>query len=488
VLLERQQTLRALVDWSYDLLHEKERTLFARLSVFAGGSTLPAAEKICSFEPLARDDVLDLVTSLAEKSLLQVEGGDSNDRYRMLETIRDYAREKLEGRGESLATAARHCDFYFVLAKQGRDGILGPDQAEWIDCLEADLDNVRGAIALALTEQVDPFIAVKMAVALQGFWAFRGYVGEGRAIIRATLALQKVASSDLARGWALYVGAALAGRQGDHAEACRMLETCLQLRQQLGTPLDIAATLSTLGEARLHSGDAKGAAESEREALRIFRGLGERRGEAIGLLHLAHVARYAGDGAGARIHLEQALALGRDIKDRELEGECEWMLGALALDTGDVRASYVHLERSLTVCGNAGEKHGEAIASWWLGKADLAAGNLNLARIRLTGALQVLHSFEMYAETLGCLEDHAALAHASGLPQDAVRHLAAASAARDRLAIVLQPHEEVRRQATIATIRREIGDTGFNVAWSEGHLLDIGDAVRRAVSLNPREV
>ncbi len=485
VVLERQQTLRALVDWSYDLLHENERTLFARLSVFAGGFTLQAAEEICAFEPLARGDVLDLVTALAEKSLLQVEEGAGRDRYRMLDTIRDYARERLQGSGESLATASMHCEFYFALTKQVRDGLLGPDQAEWVDRMEADLDNVRDAIAMALSGNVDPFIAVKMSVALQGFWIYRGYVREGRAVIRSALALPRVANSDLAKGWALYVGAALAERQGEHAEARRMLETCLQLRQRLGSPNEIAATLSTLAEARLHSGDAEGAAECEREALQIFRDLGVRVGEAIGLLHLAHIYRFMGDDDQARLHLEQSLVLGREIRNVEVEGECEWLLGVLALDAGDVPSSYAHLERSLSVCKDAGEKHGEAIASWWLGKADLAAGKLDMARIRLTGAIRVLDSFEMYAETLGCLEDYAALAIAQGLSRDGVRHLAAAAAARDRLAMVLPPRDDAHRRATIAALRTELGDTAFDEAWSDGHALEITDAVRRAVTSHP---
>ncbi|UCG98963.1 MAG: hypothetical protein JSW31_08040, partial [Burkholderiales bacterium] len=150
-LPQRQQTLRALVDWSYDLLGENEKCLLDRLGVFVGGFDLPAAEAVCGVDPLDAMDVLDLLGSLAEKSLVMLDEREEGSRYRMLETIRQYAREKLDGRGEdAAATAARHCQHYFVFAKAVRDGIEGPEQATWLRRAETDVDNLRAAIALAL--------------------------------------------------------------------------------------------------------------------------------------------------------------------------------------------------------------------------------------------------------------------------------------------------------------------------------------------------
>ncbi len=300
VLLARQQTLRALVDWSYDLLGETERVLLVRLSVFAGGFDLEAAEQVCGTQPIEPIAILDVVGSLVDKSLVIADDGRAGTRYRMLDTIRDYARDKLDASGEQADVTTRHCQHYFALAKRIRDGCKGADLAKWIQRAESDLDNLRGATALALAAGVDPLIAVKIAVALQGFWILRGYASEGRSVIRAALKLDAVRASDMAQAYALYVGAALAHSQSDHAEARAMLQICLTLRRKLGNLVEIAATLSTLALAQLQGGDSQAAREGELEALELFRAAGERIGEAIVLLQLGQIAQFAGEEAARR--------------------------------------------------------------------------------------------------------------------------------------------------------------------------------------------
>ncbi|MCU0972219.1 MAG: hypothetical protein MUF57_10760, partial [Gammaproteobacteria bacterium] len=326
---------------SYDLLGDGEKHLLERLAVFVGGFDLAAAEAVCGADPIEAFDVLDLLASLVDKSLVMLDERDGHSRYRMLETIRDYAHEKLDQRGDDAeATAVRHCQHFFAFAKAGRDGLAGADQAlwtarleadldnlraatalalagrvdpfiAWTARLEADLDNLRAATALALAGRVDPFIAVKIAVALARFWMQRGYVTEGRGVVRSALELPAVQASDLARAWTLYIGAVLAGSQGDHAEERRLLEECLTLRRGLGDPVDVAGTLSSLALARLHAGDPTAAAQAEREALQIFGEVGNRVGEAIGHEHLGHIALYRGDLDEARAELERGLAIGR---------------------------------------------------------------------------------------------------------------------------------------------------------------------------------
>jgi len=313
VLLERQQTLRALVDWSHDLLQEREQVLLSRLAIFAGGFELEAAEGICGTDPLTPEDVLDLLTSLVEKSLVLTEARAVGTRYRLLETIREYAREKLTQRDELAAAAARHCNQYFVIAKAANRGLAGHEQAEWMRRIESELDNLRAAIALALEGGVDPFIAVKLEVAMMGFWVSRGYATEGRKYVRAALALPEVEASDLAQAHALYVGAALAISQSDYVEARWMLERSLVLRRRIGNPVEIAATLSTLSSVRLHDGDAAQARAFEEEALAIFRTLGDRTGEAIGLQHLGEIDRELADHETARRHFEECLVIARAI-------------------------------------------------------------------------------------------------------------------------------------------------------------------------------
>ena len=482
VLQLRQQTLRALVDWSYELLSDAERTVLNRLGVFAGGFALPAAEQVCGAEPVAGDDVVDLLGSLVEKSLVMLEEGEEGARYRMLDTIRDYAREKLEESGESAAAAARHCEHYFAMAKEAGRGLQGPAQAEWVMRVETELDNMRGAMALALAGGVDAFIVVKFAVAMQGFWILRGYSTEGRSLVRAALALPAIQASDVAQAWALYVGAALAETQSDHAEARRMLETCLVLRRRLGNPVDIAATLSTLSLARLQEGDAVGAGEGEHEALQIFRQLGDRFGNAIGLLHLGQIGIYLGDDAQARSHLDQCLAIARDIKHQEVEGECELMLGEIALAAADLEQGCLRFKRSLTVCREAGDKRGEANALRWLGKADLERADVASARRRLGEALRTFRAFEMWEELLGCLEDHAGVARAEGTLDLATRLLGTAAFSREKLGLVRPPRIEQRWQMQVEALRRAMSGPAFDAAWSEGRACEVDDAIRSAVS------
>lgn len=479
-LQARQQTLRALIDWSFDLLEDNEQVLLARLSIFASAFDLAAVEAICGREPLDVLDVLDIVTSLVEKSLIYVEDNDDGARYRLLETIKDYAREKLIANGESDAFRSHHASHFLGIAKSANQGLQGPEQADWMRRVEADLDNFRAAIAYTLEPGADPVIAVKFAVALMGFWMLRGYAREGRNYVKAALDTDGVKASDVAHAHALYVGAALADSQSSHAEAQRMLEACLVLRRGLGKQVEIAATLSTLSLVRLHAGDATGALEGEGEAVGIFRELGDRIGEAIGHLHLGEIHAYVGNEAEARSHFEQCLAIAHELEHLEIESECQRMLGELALDAGDIAAARTRFAQSLTVCQDAEDKRGEATSLWLLGKADLAEGLLPTARVRLDGALRAFEAFEMHAESLGCLEDYTDLVRAlRDLPR-VVRLCAAIETAREMMALARTPRSEKRWHANVDAVRAAMAPADFDSAWKRGKALGLDDAIHDA--------
>ncbi|HEY1328719.1 MAG TPA: adenylate/guanylate cyclase domain-containing protein [Casimicrobiaceae bacterium] len=474
VLLERQQTLRALVGWSYDLLQESECIFFDRLSVFVGGFDLPAAEAICGADPLDPDDVMDLLASLVEKSLVMVEQKDGETRYRLLETICDYARERLIKRDDVAATATRHCQHFLAVAKIARQKIQTSEQAEWTRRVELDLDNLRAAMSLALEGGVDPVIAVKFAVALQGFWILRGYATEGRNLLRAALARPEVLAHPVGHAFALYVGAALADSQSDDAEAEQMLEECLALRRGNGSPVEIAATLSTLSLVHLHRGDAASARAGEQEAIKIFREAGDRIGEAIGLLHLGEIGMYVGDDESARACLEQSLPIAHDAGHGEVEAECERLLGELALDAGDMHGARERFARALGISRGAEDTRGEAIALWYMGRAELAAGIFDVAEQRLATALAAFQSFRMNAEALGCLEDFATLLRVGGEVDKAVRLYAAIEAARERLALPRRPRAVPGWEGELLSARAALGDAAFEAAWTNGssRLLD----------------
>ncbi|HEY6513234.1 MAG TPA: hypothetical protein VI032_14710 [Burkholderiaceae bacterium] len=479
VLLERQQTLRALVDWSYELLTPSEQTVLNRLSIFAGGFDLPAAETVCGAEPVSSDDVLDHLSSLVEKSLVMTGEVEDGTRYRMLETIRDYAREKLQGADDAAATAESHCQHYFAVAKNVRDGLKGSEQAKWVQRGEAELDNMRAAIAGVLTGP-DAVLAVKYAVALTSFWTLRGYTSEGRKIVQAARSQPAVKASDIAYAHALFVEAALATDQNDHAEARDMLETCLALRRLHGRPVEIAATLSTLSQVQLQGGDAAGAAASEREALAIFREIGEKLGEAIALLHLGQIAVYAGDEALAHSSLSDCLRIARAIENREIEGEVHLRLGEWAFEHGRHRDARNDLYRSLELSREAGDRRGEVHALWWLGRTDLQAGDLDAARGRFDDVLQTFRDFEMREELADCLEDHAILACLDGEPATAARLAGATHEFRRRRDLVLSPVGQRRWEQRLRTLREALPEAAFNEAWTRGRNTEIDDAIAAA--------
>jgi predicted ATPase len=479
VLQERQQTLRALVDWSYDILSEPEQLVLQRLSVFRGGFSLASAEQVCSADPIDVLDVLDLLGSLVEKSLVMLDETGEEPRYRMLETIIEYAREKLEQAGSLEDIGARHCDHFFALAKSTNKGLQGPEQAAWVGRMETELDNVRAALALALAGGVDAFIAVKIAVAMQGFWTLRGYGTEGRAAVRAALALPAVQAAPVAQAHALYVGAALAASQSDYAEAERMLTTCLALRRELGNEADIAPTLSTLALVRFGRGDAAGAREGEEEALALFRRCGHRVGEAVALLHLGQYHSRLGSEDSARQHLHQCLELSRQIKHQETEAEAELMLGQLAFTHGDTVAASRHIARSRAVCEASGDRHGGANAQWWEGKLVLHAGDLHAARSHLGAALRAFQASERRLELLLCLRDHAQLLARLGAGETAVRAAATADAGLQRIGGQRTERAERRWQDELGALHVAVADAGrFDLAWVEGQEADLNATVR----------
>lgn len=482
VLLERQQTLRALVDWSYELLTPQEQTTLGRLSVFAGGFDLAAAEAVCGEDPLLPEDVLDILSSLVEKSLVMTADADEGVRYSTLETIRDYAREKLQTAGDVEGNAVRHCHHYFGFAKSIRDGIAGAEQAVWIRRGEIEHDNLRVALALALSGATDPFIVVKFSIALMTFWMLRGYTSEGRGIMRAALAMPAIQASKQAHAHALYVEAALAGSESDHAEARDLLEKCLALERTFADPVEIAGTLSTLSLARLQAGDPELASASENEALELFRSADERLGEAISLQHLGQIAVYAGDEALALTHLRRCLAIAHELENRELEGEAELLLGQCAFHARRFEDAREHLVSSLAICKDASDRRGEAHALWWLGRIELETDEVESARQKLGTALQVFHDFAMHEEWADCVEDLAEVALRAGQFVLAAQLAGATQHCRARLALVLSPHGKRRWAARLEALRASIPAAIFDQAWQEGEAA-ARDSVMRAAQM-----
>jgi predicted ATPase/class 3 adenylate cyclase len=482
VALERQQTLRALVQWSYDLLQPDEGRLLDRLSAFSGGFDLAAAEAVAGVDPLSPFDIVDLVTSLVEKSLVLIEHGDDDTRYGMLETIREFSRERLQGSGELDATAARHCEYFLTLAKTARDRLQGAEQAEWTRRLETELDNMRAAIALALAGQVDTVIAVKYVVALMRFWTLRGYSTEGRGIVRTALKLPTIEAPDVPRAFALYVGGVLATNQGDYVEAKAMLRECVEIRRRLDHPREVAASLAMLAGIHLTEGDAAKAREDAEDALAIFRKLKEPIGEGIGLHHLGEICIHLNDLASAKAYLEQGLAIAKSLKHQELESDCERGLGDVALQARELAAARARYARSEAICRGAQDKRGVAIAQWRLGKSDAAGGDLDSASQHMRDALHAFRDFAMNAEMVDCLEDYADVLRLEGLTEAAAGIHAAAVAIREASMLPRSPLEESAWKLRDEELRRVLGDDRYQDICAAAQSTTLDEAVERVLA------
>jgi predicted ATPase/class 3 adenylate cyclase len=485
VLQERQQTLRALVDWSYELLVPTEQTLFARLAVFVGGFDLAAAEVVCGADPLDPLDIVDLLDRLVSHSLVMMsDRGDGGVRYTMLETLRDYAAERLRELPDAEPTAARHAEHLFTVAKQARDGLKGADHGLWAERLEEEFDNLRAAMATARAGIADPLLAAKIPVALQNFFITRGYLSEGRELMRAALPLPAVRASDLARAHTLYAAATLAVAQGDPREAGEQLATCLALRRAAGDHLGAAQTLSTLSMARLAAGEAGAALQAGEEALTLFRELGESVGEAIVQLQLGQVLIGLERWGEAVSHLRESLAQARRLANREVESECEWLLGRCAQSAGEFAAARLHLEQAREIAHAAGDRRGEARAEAALGRLALQQGALAEARSRMAGALAAFQGYDMRAELLASLEDHAALAHALQQPSQAAVLLAVARRARTASGLAREPLAAVQVAVLEETLREQLGDWGWTEALTAAEATSLVDALQAALALD----
>lgn len=482
VLAERQQTLRALVDWSYDILQPDEKTTFRRLAVFFGGFDLAAAEAVCGADPIDSLDVMDLLSSLVEKSLVSMQERDDGARYSMLETLRDYAQEKLRAEIEdATAAGARHCQHFFGLAKQVRDGLQQSDRAAWVERAETDLDNLRAALSLALGGGVDAFTGVKIMLALNAFWRLRGYVTEGRAAVRTALKSPAVQANEQAHAWALYLGGLLAGSQSDHREAQQMLQDLLAIRRGMGNPLEIAATLSTLAVVQMQGGDALSAIESEREALQLFEQAGDRQGVAIGHQHLAQFAIYLGRDDEARVEIEPALAIAHNIGLAAIESECLLMIGELAYEAGDVSGARDAITEAVSVCEESGDLQGKAHAALWLARVDLLDGDAATAQRRVTAALPTFRDFDLREPMLGCVEELSRVAAVTCEASRAASDAGAVDQLRESLNLVRSPRAERRWQGHLQALRAALGEADFGAAYQQGRGWTVEQVIQRAL-------
>jgi predicted ATPase/DNA-binding SARP family transcriptional activator/Tfp pilus assembly protein PilF len=313
----RQQTLRALIDWSYDLLPEEERKLMRRLSVFVGGWSLDAAEVVCAGNGIEQREVLDLLAQLIDKSLVMTELQKGIIRYQFLETIRRYAADRLQKAGEVDEYSAKHAQYYLGLAQESYGKCWGREQGFWLDRLETEHDNLRKAMEHLVDEDPTGEALLRMAGSLWRYWEVRGYINMGRYWITLALKVSPSASA-YTRANALRGAGILARQQGDYVEAKALHEESLALFRELGPEynLSVARQLDALGEIEQYYGNYDQATGLHQESMALQREIGDKEGVAASLAHLGVIARERGRYDEAEELLQKSLKLNRELGDR----------------------------------------------------------------------------------------------------------------------------------------------------------------------------
>src|SRR5579871_184846 len=282
-VLPRQQTLQATLDWSYELLSKQEQLLLARLSVFAGGWSLEAAEAVCSEEGIEAPDILDLLISLVEKSLSLAGEREGKSRYRMLETIQDYGLQRLQESGQEKLWRTRHLQFFLMLAEEAEPKLTGAEQGEWLQRLQEEHDNLRAGLQWCQQDKQSQEAGLRLAVSLRWFWQVRGFVSEGRTHLNTILSQENASQPTPTRVKALHSAGNLAVMQGDYAAARALYELSLSMSKELGDKLCIAASLGNLGNVTFAQSDYAAAHALFEESLTIQRELEDKPGIAASL-------------------------------------------------------------------------------------------------------------------------------------------------------------------------------------------------------------
>jgi non-specific serine/threonine protein kinase len=438
-VLPRHRTLRAAMDWSYDLLSEGERTLLNRLSAFAGGWTLEAAETVCAGDTGA-PAVLDALTSLVGKSLVNVEMPGSAARYRLLETIRQYARDRLHETGETEAVRRRHRDFYLALAEAAGPNLRGPDELVWLDRLELEHDNLRAALQWSTVESRDTEEGLRLAGALGEFWDARNYYTEGRAWLRDLLAADAPGAPSV-RIKAVNAAAGLAKHQGDLANFSSLAHELLAL------------------------------AQSE----------GDKWGGAWACHYLMHLADDEGDYPRAAAFVEEGLALAREINNT---------FAAVSLLTcaGDLERGHEHydraaavLEEALQLCDEMGSVRSKIAPLHNLGYAMLHRGDGERAAALFREGLNLAREVRITRNIICCIGAVAG-AHASDAPAWAARLFGAMEALRAAARLHLMSVDQADVNRNIAAVRARLGHDAFEAAWTAGQAMTLEEAADAALA------
>ncbi len=435
--LPHQQTLQALIDWSYDLLSEQERVAFRRMGVFGGGRTIEAVEKVCSGDGIEEFEVLDLLEQLVDKSLITVEHDPAgNSRYTMIESVWQYSREKLEASGEAPAVRDRHLNYFVAFAEEAEPHLEGPDQKAWLDRCQSDLFNVRFAAEWAIKSQKTEK-GLRLFSALYRVIEVRSNLGEAWEIAMRLLALP---DQDVAPKYK--AGARLAiGR--------------------------LAWAADRFEEARRFHGEAQ----------QIYEAIGDEAGSAMADMLMGFLDRGEGDLENAERRFQRGLKVGRKIRLSYLEAGSLSGLGSTAMVRGDLALARQLKEQSLAIYERLGDHWIIGLILWGLTLVALAQKDYARAKSALAQWTRITRDLGNRWILHYILDCHASLAVAANQPKRAARLLGAAEAIREHLGTQLLPSEMTQYEASLASLKEMLPESELRESWEAGRLASPWDAI-----------
>ncbi len=497
---QRHRALEATFDWSHELLSAAERTVFRRLAVFVGGWRLEAAEAVCAGGDVRSEAVLDLLQALVDKSLVVVENREGQSRYRLLETIREYALQKLADAGEHAVVRDRHLAYYLGWAEANTLRLASAVQIEWRRLFDLEHDNFRAALVWAYGMPDKHPAGLRLAATLGPFWRWGGYMSEGRERLATALALPGAQASTFTRGWASSWAASIAFMQSDFPATRILAEDGLKISREAGPPgrPGVALALYILGDLATEVGDDDAAPGLFSDALEIFRELGDTRGITDTLLLLGWAAMRAGDYARAEQLLNEPLPFLRERKEGGLLALGLAGLGELCVRQGKLDRAHNLLAESLAIRRESGDLWGCAGALGSLGWVAVLRRDFSRMRELLGESMRIRQEIGDRGGLAWCLEKLAAAAtlEAQARPapqrretqQAAVRMLGAAAALRAPVGSAIDTADRPSYERLLAGLRHTLGDTAFDASWAEGAGLPVSQVIDLAVTPPPSDV
>ena len=469
----RQQTLRQAIDWSYDLLSEPEQKLFRRLSVFAGGFTLEAAESVCDTKQDLGLDLLDGMASMVDKSLVrQIDQREEEPRFVMLETMREYGLEKLAASGEESPTRRAHAAYCLVLAEEGARESAHGDMKGWMDRFEIEHDNFRMALEW-LTETPNAEWGLRLGVALFRFWETREYLSEGRERLGKVLRLEETPSANNVRMRALFAAGVLAGAQRDYAAADQLFKESLEIAQLLQDKQSMAISLNAMAVVTRDRGDLGASTALFEESLRLWKELGDNLAVARGLSNLATVVNSQGNYAKARALNEECLAIFRDLGDST---GVAWVLnhqGDVLRDQGDLPTAALLYEQSLATFREVNDRWGIAGSLADLGNLVREQRDFAASDALYRESLMVFQDLGHKRGIARVLECFACSAAEQAQAERALKLAGVAAALRQTIGAPLTSAEQTKLEQSLSAVRQTLTMTSSRTAWLEGWVMPV---------------